>query len=245
MNIKIIIDNREAALYNEIIERDLDKYTQQIHITKETLDLGDIHISFPDKVYVFERKNVPDLLSSIKDGRYKEQKARLLSNIHLQHLTYIIEGDNVVSTMSYNNNKSVLLGAYFNTLFRDNIRVLFTKNVSETVTLILSLAAKIIDNPDKFSTSNISSSDYTDNLKLKRKKIDNIDVRSCYIMQLSQIPHISNVIAKNIASIYPTFRDLIYALDACDTEDKKIQLLCAIDKIGKEKAKNIIQFLLV
>jgi hypothetical protein len=33
-----------------------------------------------DLIYVYERKTMNDLLSSVKDSRYKEQKSRLLSN---------------------------------------------------------------------------------------------------------------------------------------------------------------------
>ena len=72
-------------------------------------------------------------------------------------------------------------------MFRDNIRILFTKNISETVTLILSIAIKMVDNPKKFinisnevnnttidsSLMSQSSKDalgYTDFIKLKKKK---------------------------------------------------------------------------
>jgi len=236
----IIIDNRESALYNEIIERDMDIYKDHITFSKENLDLGDIHIKYNDIFYVFERKTVPDLLSSIQDGRYKEQKARLLSNVALNSITYIIEGDNITSTQSYNKNKTVLLGSYLHTLFRDNIRILFTKNISDTNTLILTIATKIIDNPSKFVANTNIETNYTDNIKLKKKKIDNIDPKTCYIMQLSQIPHISNIVAKQIASIYPSMIDLITSLSNCND---KIALLSNIDKIGKEKAKIIVKYL--
>jgi len=48
--------------------------------------LGDIKIvlSVQDRIVrelVFERKTLPDMVSSMHDGRYREQKARLLSNV--------------------------------------------------------------------------------------------------------------------------------------------------------------------
>jgi crossover junction endonuclease MUS81 len=242
--INIIIDTRETQLYSEIIERDLDKYKNIILINKESLDLGDIHIKYEELLFIFERKTINDLVSSIKDGRYKEQKARLLSNVNnINQITYIIEGDNIISSVSYNRNKSILLGAYLHTLFRDNIRVLFTNNVPDTVTLILTIATKIIDNPEKF-LSNIINTDYTDCVRLKQKKIDNIDPSTCYIMQLSQIPHISNILAKNIATHFPTMKFLLDSLVTCNTDAERVELLCSVEKIGKEKAKNIIKYLL-
>ena len=86
--LKIIIDSRETNLYNNIIERDLDKYTDKITIIKQQLEIGDIHIEYDDLIYVYERKTVNDLLSSVKDSRYKEQKSRLLSNY--KNVNYII-----------------------------------------------------------------------------------------------------------------------------------------------------------
>jgi endonuclease III-like uncharacterized protein len=155
-------------------------------------------------------------------------------------------------------------GAYINTLFRDNIRILFTKNIGETVTLLLSIAIKMIEHPKKFAmisevsqgtcqgtcqdtcqdtnqASQLSTQPvYTDFIKLKKKKIDNIDINTCYIMQLSQIPHISNVIAKNIAKIYPNMIELITKLNDCED---KIKELCKIDGVGKEKAGTVIKYL--
>ena len=76
--LKIIIDSRETNLFNNIIERDLDKYVDKITIIKQQLEIGDIHIQMDDLIYVYERKTINDLLSSVKDSRYKEQKSRLL-----------------------------------------------------------------------------------------------------------------------------------------------------------------------
>jgi len=238
--ITIIIDGRETSLYGEIINRDLDIYSDKVEIIKENIDLGDIHIKFNDIFYIFERKTVPDLQSSIQDGRYREQKARMLSQTTQNNISYIIEGDDIISSRLYSKNKSMIQGAYLHTMFRDNIRILFTKNTMDTATFLLSLCVKIIDNPKKFQNEN-SEIQYTDCIKLKKKKIENIDQYTCYIMQLSQIPHISNIIAKNIAKTYPNMVCLINTL--LNIEDK-IKELCKIEGIGKEKAGYIIKFLL-
>lgn len=244
-DIEIYVDMRESTFYDDIIDRDLDIYKDKINIVKETISIGDIHIKFKDNIYIFERKTIKDLISSIHDGRYREQKARMLSTYNQKFLSYIIEEDDIISSKVYSKNKSIIQGAYINTMFRDNIRILFTKNVSESVTLILSIAIKMIDNPKNFINENndVALSNtcvYTDFIKLKSKKIDNIDINTCYIMQLSQIPHISNVIAKNIAKIYPNITDLIIKLN--DSQDKNKEL-CKIDGIGKEKANIIIKYL--
>jgi crossover junction endonuclease MUS81 len=238
---EIILDTRETALYNIICDRDLDIYAEKITIKTETLDLGDIIIKYMDHVFVFERKTALDLIASIKDGRYKEQKARLLSNFPLHTISYIVEGDNVIASQS--NTKTytnTLLGAYYHTMFRDNIRILYTRNITETATFILTFAVKLLENPEKFK-SQINES-YCDVLKMKKRKIDNIDPYVCYIMQLSQIPNISTKLAENIAKTYPTMYELLTAIQNTDLPEDKIRLLSKIDKIGKEKAYTILKY---
>jgi len=237
--LNILIDSRESNLYNDIIDRDLDIYTDKIEFNKNNIDIGDINIKYRDIEYIFERKTINDLISSIHDGRYREQKARMIDNYDNKRITYIIEGDDILSSKTYNKSK-VLQSTYLNILFRDNIRLIFTKNVNETATLILSLSIKIIENPEKFNNISNNNTTYTDHLKLKKKKIENIDEKTCYLMQLSQIPYISNTIAKNISNIYPSMTSLILALNEVDDKNKE---LCKIEGVGKEKASYIIKYL--
>jgi len=57
-------------------------------------------LSFPKSFYkkniiyfIIERKTIQDYANSIRDGRYREQKQRLLSNYTLSQIIYLIEGD--------------------------------------------------------------------------------------------------------------------------------------------------------
>lgn len=240
--ILITIDVRETAVYNDIIDRDLDNYKDRIQIVSENLLLGDIHITYANITHIFERKTLQDLQASILDGRYKEQKARLLSTTPQKFITYIIEGDTILSPTTYERYKSMIQSAYLHTLFRDNIRIIYTKNIVDTTTLILLISTKILDRPDKFLYEEYTADKcYTDFVKLKKKKIDNIDTKSCFIMQLSQIPMISNVIAKNIYAKYTSMGNLVKSLDIFETPELKVKELCKIDGIGKEKAMLIVK----
>lgn len=238
--IKIILDSRESGLISCIKDRDLDRYTEHISIEVQTLDIGDIHLCFDSNIFVIERKTVSDLLASIKDGRYKEQKSRLLASGY--NITYVIEGGDILSN-KHERQQNVLSGVYMHSMYRDNVHVIFTRNVNETCTYILTLAAKIIDNPQNFTKESHNNEAYIDCIKMKSKKIENISPENCYIMQLAQIPTISTVLAKNIQKVYPTMKDLINTLDACDEQSSRMQLLCQIEKIGQEKAKKILCFL--
>lgn len=243
--IKLIIDSREKNLYNNIKERDLDIYKNNINIEYLSLELGDIKIIIYDndeiiRELVFERKTLNDLNSSLYDGRYKEQKNRLLSNIAINNLTYIIEGDTI--SKSINRNSKNISSVYIHTLYRDDIRIIFTDNLFETTNFILTLCSKIIDKPENFYNSN-KNTDYLNCIKIKSKKIENITPDNCFILQLCQIPNISSTIAKNIVSKYSNIKELLTSLDNCDCYENKIKLLQEIDKVGKDKAKKIIDYM--
>jgi ERCC4-type nuclease len=238
--LKIIIDSRETNLYNNIIERDLDKYVDKITIVKQQLEIGDIHIQMDDLIYVYERKTINDLLSSVKDSRYKEQKSRLLSNY--KNVNYIIEGSDIIASNNLHN-QNLLTSIYFNSTYRDNIKIFFTKNINDTITFLLMLSTKIIDKPHNFILNETQKTepDYIDICKIKSKKSDNIDKETCYLLQLSQIPNISKQIAKNIKDVYPTMKILINTLA---TSENPNELLMKIPNIGKQKAIKIIEYLL-
>lgn len=238
--ISILIDNRETQLISLLRDRDLDKYSGKINFEVKQLDIGDVHLCYADKMWIIERKTVQDLLVSIKDGRYKEQKQRLLSSG--QNCMYIIEGDDIMCTKN-ERYCTMLTSAYIHTMYRDDMKVVFVKNITDTCTFILTFCTKILDKPDYFIKKDRGVIDYVDCVKLKTKKIDNITPEICYIMQLSQIPGISAVIAKNIQLVYPTLRDLILALEALDDRDMQIDLLCNVEKIGREKASKILEYL--
>lgn len=241
MNVQIIVDSRETKLFSLLTERDLDIYKDNISIQKEQLELGDIHIIFNEITYIYERKTVNDLLSSIKDGRYKEQKNRLLANSFNNN--YIIEGDTITSNKNFKNQKT-LTSIYLNSIYRDKINVFITTNIDDTATFLLLLVSKIIEKPENYlNENNKISQNYIDVCKIKSQKNKNIDKDTCYLLQLSQIPNISKEIAKKIKEIYPTMSSLIKALEEQPDEKSKISLLTKIDKIGNQKATLIIDYL--
>lgn len=91
--------------------------------------------------YIVERKRVDDFGSSIKDGRYHEQKFRL-KQCGLQNLIYLVE--------SYGQNNhtglplTTLQQAATNTLVQDGFCVKFTENLRATA-LYLSCMSGILN----------------------------------------------------------------------------------------------------
>lgn len=96
---KVIIDERETALFEhcETLIR-TSRTPSYVQLSKDVLNLGDILIKTDEDkdVLLIERKTYPDLLASVKDGRYEEQSYRLAnaSGFPPHSIFYLIEGVN-------------------------------------------------------------------------------------------------------------------------------------------------------
>ena len=261
MSVILTIDYRETKLYNSILKNISPQFNSQNVATDiikyGNLDIGDIHISSVKYNFnlIFERKTEADLAASIKDGRYREQKYRMINTNSPHHCTYIIEGNNFggISESSANDNiqtqygitNSVYTGAIIHTLYRDKMHILFSKDVEDTAKLILQIFYKCINNPEKFSNTTQSDDklEYVSHVKAKSRKIENMTKETCYILQLCQIPGVSQKIALEIKNIYPSMKELIYAIYNCP-EEHRAQVISKIPMIGPKKAKIIVDYIL-
>jgi len=246
----LIVDSHEKALYDSIVVQN-QQLGHIYDVQMAPLELGDIKIvlSVCDNIVrelVFERKTLSDMVSSMHDGRYREQKARLLSNIATNNISYIVEGDSICQSIK-RGAKSVS-SAYFNMIFRDDIHLFFTRDVAETGQMLLSICTKMTENPSNYTVATTSSTEqipkeYTGCLKLKSKKNHNITPVNCMVLQLAQVPSISNVIAKNICVVFPTMHTLVDAMRSCSSQLEKQKILSCIDKVGKAKATKILEYM--
>lgn len=246
------------------------------------LDIGDIWLELKinedstsecvnkNNLYVFERKSFQDLASSIKDGRYKEQKARWLSTVSPSHSTYIIEGcpSSIWSKAQpgkeyINGLKTSVYGSFFiHTVYRDRIHVFLSKNTIETSQYLIEIAIRMKKHPEYFlnntlqkpdelglkehaNNEGVSNSNYLDICAIKTKKKENITPQVCFLLQLGQIPGISAKIAKLILehSQCTTMRNLIKRIEEQgDTYEAKLKYLSDFPMIGKKKANVILNY---
>lgn len=223
----IKIDAREKCL----IEVFKESY-EDTPISVEQLDIGDVIITNDFCNVLIERKTICDALSSIKDGRWRNQKQRILDNY--EKSMYIIENDDIF------NKDRRLSSAYVNTLFRDRIPIIFTSSVSDTAKVIKLIYDKMIDEPSRFIGKEKT---YISTVKSKTTKIENIDKKNCFILQLCQIPMINHKIASKIAQEHDSMKSFIKNLDSW-AENDQIAYLCSIENIGEKKAAKIIEYLL-
>jgi len=217
---EIIIDNRENSLIKLLEEN-------KIVFIKKNLEIGDIHFIENDKIiYILERKTINDLGASIKDGRYKEQKMRLLSN-HSNNIYYIIEGNiDDCNTL----NRKALLGSIINMSFRDNIKVISSNNIKDTYDIILQIRRKYDEG--KFKKIESSTDNYVSSIKMNKK--ENMSKELCNIVQLATIPGVSQNISKIIMEKYGSMSNLIEEYKKTDN------LLLANISLGKRKIGKVL-----
>lgn len=232
-------------------EKHLIELLQDDQVTIEQLDLGDFVIKFNDDVLLFERKTIKDMYQSIRDGRYQEQKSRLLSNYSNMKVFYIVEGS-FDFDMSLNDEKyfgvtkSALVSSIISTLIRDNIGIFQTKNLEDTAALIKQLIMRVTKTPEKyFSPNDQHSKNHTvSSYVVKPKKSENISKKDTFHIQLASIPGISIKFAERIAShlnvqSYTQFVRKLDEISNSGDEKTFIKYMMNIDGIGKGTAKKL------
>ena len=220
------IDVREKKLIEILLNKDIE-------FIQETLDIGDIIIYNNNKpIIIIERKTTRDLDCSIKDGRYNEQKYRLLNFLKENVIVmYLIEG-------SYKTKSS--WSAQINTMIRDNIHVFRTFHIKETVEFIETLMNNLPKYINNLTTSDKLTQDYIDVLSVKKKQSTKNDI---YRMQLQQIHGISPTISKCISEKFSNWKSLI----SCNLEElQEIIYKCktgAERRVGKVIANRVMEFI--
>ena len=252
----IKVDNRDSNLFDkcvEILNTNSDKYGF-ITVEKELLPLGDVIIyanansdtnneNLLEKV-IIERKSLPDLAASIRDGRYNEQSFRLQQcSMHNHNIFYVVEGDlRYYKPFKGNVDKKTLISALVSLSYFKGFSVHRTFNLEETAEWIIQFAYKIhkesgckghydnnaISDPNQiFVNTNEDQSDISNtNLNppanesysevCNRIKKNNITKENIGEIMLMQIPNVSSASAIAIMEKYKTMSNLIKALEESD-----------------------------
>jgi ERCC4-type nuclease len=267
----IILDFREIELKNSI-ENLIKTNTafQNIQLKIENLHIGDIIIEIDSKPFIIiERKQISDLLSSLKDGRYTEQSFRLNNSAHHNHnIMYLIEGN----INKFNKHKNIIYSSILSLNFYKGFSVINTISIDETAFFICNSILKIIkNNKDNklpfYSNTNtminenalncqsenietqISSSttdkDYVKAIKTIKK--NNINTNNISEIMLCQIPSVSPNVAliimkefNNIYNLINCLKQNIHCLDKIKISNSKQQFR----KLNKSCIENIKKFLL-
>lgn len=210
---ELIIDNRESIK---------DYFKDKNYVTFKNLELGDYVYKYNGEiVLIIERKTVEDYAASIKDGRYREQKQRLLANYDKNKILYLVEGDLTKNNKSFKFNKVnnyTIYSSMINCFLRDTINVFHTNTSSETIDFLENLSKKF---EKGFSFMN-DKTNIDNNLlgTIKKSKKANLTPDLVYKNQLSSIPNISYKIADTIIEHYPKMSDLILKLEKLEKGER-------------------------
>ena len=244
---KIIIDERETALYSKCVE--LNTFAT-IQLSKQVLPIGDILFKTDDDtktLCIIERKSLADLLASIKYGRYEEQSYRLSNNgeCSLHNVIYIIEG--IMSTLRTPMEKRMVFSSITSLNYFKGFSVLRSSSVSETAELLLFAADKIARGTSEgLSTSASANTEQNYCNVVKKVKKENVTPQNIAEIMLCQIPGISSTNAIAIMKHFSSLSDLIDKLktnpDCLD--DIRIESNGKSRKIGKNCVEGIRNYLL-
>ena len=152
---KLIVDNRERKV-NALLEQLMDEKGLSLENKKVVpLTLGDFEIQNNEgkTLILFERKSLSDLLSSVMDGRYKEQSFRLTASpIHNHRIYYIIEGSLARYTERKNHplyKKTTIYSLLYTLSYVKGFSVFCMENIQETANFIHQIFYKMTKEEEK------------------------------------------------------------------------------------------------
>lgn len=233
METKIIVTPGETNFIDQLIKHD-------IPFSTENLLVGDIHIKKGDKViYIIERKAKGDLDASIKDGRYKEQKTRLIETGVPRHcIIYLIES---LKDKFDESGKKRIWNAMTNTFNRDGFSVFQTKTLEQSVIFVKSLCNSVEKFDPYIPTSTLILDTTPVNVNIKKKQINKSD---WFMYSLTLIPRCSINVATVITAKYPTILSLKTEIDKSGTEClANLTVGSANRRIGKKLSIDICEII--
>jgi len=199
--IRVVIDTRETDLWALCAPYTDISGNEGWIAERRNLDIGDISFYLNDisgaPLVTLERKRVDDLGSSQKDGRYREQRARLLASRGAgTSVGYIVEAPYWTPNLT----NSWCRGAFteihlqqtlLRLQFRYTIPVIQVSKVDETMTFIRRIARMLAADPTVFrgglaETASAAAAVYTEAVHVK--KADNKTPESIFIAMISTIP---------------------------------------------------------
>jgi ERCC4-type nuclease len=154
--------------------RETELITLLNDVTVKALELGDVWVGVTEDGtmveggIVIERKSIRDLEASILDGRYREQRGRILSfcEMHKTQPMYILEGS--LSSSTGRLQKSVLMKFIQRLVLHYQIPVIQTASVRETAELLETMMEQWKEDPSRLkqTTERITM---TDGIHIQKK----------------------------------------------------------------------------
>lgn len=243
MNYIIKIDNREKDIITILKNK-------SYNFDLENLDLGDfqfLDLNSKEPIIIIERKTYSDLNASIKDGRYKEQKERLLYSVKKNvRKIILLEGS---ETDKLCISKKILDGVIINTLMRDNIHIYESKNKEATVEFLENIILQLPKYYEDIQKEIVLGEEkvFMNEFNCKTVKKENLTPETCFRNMFNQIPGVSNSIAGVLCDKYKNMENFIFELKE-SAGGKKMEIINLISnekygsnmrRIGEKTAEKI------
>ena len=184
-------------------------------VTVKALPVADIWIGTTEENVmiegglIIERKSIRDLEASILDGRYRDQRARILSfcQEHKTQPMYVLEGP--LSSTTGRLGKKALLKFIHRLIFHYQIPVMQTQSVAETAELVQTLVEQWKEDPKSLQRT-------TDLIKITdgihvQKKANAADPTQFAIACLAQCPGVSIKMAEALITRFGSLQMLMTA----------------------------------
>ena len=206
-----VVDMRESELIAQLAQLAVGRATEpQI----KALPVADIWIGCQEGVplegaILIERKSIRDLEASILDGRYREQRGRLLAFCHESKAQpmYVIEGS--LSSSTGRLAKKALLTFLHRLTLHYQIPVMQTASIEETAELIDTLVEQWKEDPTSLQrTTDIIK--VTDGIHVQ-KKANASDPTYFAISCLAQCPGVSVKMAETLMTTFHSFSGIMKA----------------------------------
>ncbi len=205
-------------------------------LRRRRLDIGDVEVCAESVKVVIERKTEADLRSSFADGRYREQKSRILAHCKGEGslAVYVIEvGERLPQWWVHAGFDLASAGAVLNTSLRDRVPVLFSKDQLHTGDIVLRIAkaaqlGKLLPTPldEHAMLESLPTS--------KRSKVS--DAKALAVQMLRQTPGVS---AKAASAVLARFPSLLSVLSA--TEEELADVKVGTRRLGPVCARRILE----
>jgi DNA excision repair protein ERCC-4 len=224
---RVVIDDREHALCA----------ATDMVFEKTRLDVGDVLVynELGAVVLAIERKTVADLTSSLRDGRFFDQRSRLIEAFGYERVVYVVEGTAELFGMPAE------AGALMALQFRDRVTVVRTTCVKGTAHAVEKMASLVIS--DRLTQRPCPHTDGSVHIKARRMPTDSATVS--FVAMLCVIPGVSKSKAIVVQTEFGTLKALCDSVfeDAASATERLTELRCGKMRFGTVLAKKVVQSL--
>ena len=244
MPITVDTNHGEEALHSKLLSK-----LGGAEVERRRLDVGDVVLEAGGKRIIVERKSLLDLAKSLTDGRYAEQKARMVAACaDGTTACYLIEGNlrgwkgEVAGGHGHVKNAQ-LEAAIAMTSVRDNIPVLRCKDAEHTFDTLSYLYQQLKQGTVFTAKPSDVAKGYASLVVSKRKRDNLLDASTQWKVMLGSVPGMSHSKAAAVAGLYPNMRALTGAVTSdlaavripTDSADKRPRRLGPVlaDRLSK------------